>query len=258
MDFQHSGGIIIGDDRLCPAVVPDIRVARYERTKQADVDKMALMERAKILREELGERYRNRVVSSVADVLPYRRCYGSSDYIFAINDRREFGDYVGHHQLVMEQGTDVTAEFGIRRPNGLVYDLVEHRKVETASADGMIHWPVELEPGGGRLWLVTDNPIERITIQAAKEAKRSSEYTVQITVTDGSDNSIDAVVPLEIRISDPDGRPAEFSGFYGAPNGRLDLSSAFASNDTLGIWTVEAKELASGLIARHFVRLSDK
>jgi hypothetical protein len=257
-DFQRSGGIIIGDDRLCPAVAPDIVLPPCARTKKADADKAALIDRAKTLSEQLAGRYQRYADSSTADVVPYRRRYGSSDYVFAINDRREFGRYVGHHRLVMEQGSDATAEFRVCRQTGFVYDLVEHRKVETSSADGTICWPTELEPGGGRLWLITERPIERLAIQASKEAQPSSEYPIQIAVTDGSDNGIDAVIPMEVRISDPDMRPAEFSGFYGAPGGRLDLTLAFAPNDTPGIWTVEVKELASGLIMRHFVRVFNK
>ena len=257
-EFQRSGGIIVGDDRLCPAIVPDIRVDRCERTKQANVDKAALMDRAKTLAEALGARCQNYVVSSTVDVIPYRRRFGSSDYIFAINDRREFGNYVGPYKLVMEQGVDASAEFGVRRPSGFVYDLVEHRRIDATSADGMTRWPVELEPGGGRLWLVTEKPVERLTIQASKEAIRASEYPIQALVTDSNGNNVDAVIPMEVRISDPDGRPAEFSGFYGAPAGKLDLALTFATNDILGVWTIEARELASGLLARHFLRLSEK
>jgi hypothetical protein len=75
-------------------------------------------------------------------------------------------------------------------------------------------------------------------------------------VCDSAGNAIDAVVPVELRIADSDGRPAEFSGFHGAAQGTLDLTLSFASNDTLGIWTIEAHELASGLLTRQFVRLS--
>ena len=257
-EFQRAGGIIIGDDRLCPAIVPDLLVPTYDRTAQADADKAALIERANALAGQLHNRYPNYVASTVADVVPYRRRYGSSDYIFAINDRREFGSYVGAHHLVMEQGLDATAEFGVRRPSGFVYDLLHHRAVENTVANGMMRWPVELEPGGGGLWLITDTPIQRLTIQAPTEARRASAITMQLIVTDNAGSAIDAVIPMEIRIADPDGRPAEFSGFFGAKDGTLELNLAFAPNDTLGTWTIEATELASGLRTRHFIRLADR
>jgi hypothetical protein len=253
--FKGAGGIIIGDDRLCPAVVPDILLESYSRTKKADVDKNALLERADALLKQLGGRYQAYAASSVADVLPYRRQYGTSDYLFAINDRREFGSYVGHHQLVMEQGLPAQADFTIQRPNGCVYDLVEHREVHAEKDGKALRIPVELEPGGGRLWLITDHPIEQISIQAPQEAKCSEEVSVQAAVTDNAGNAINAIVPLEVRILDPDGRQSEFSGFYGAVDGKLALTLTFASNDLTGVWTIEVKELASGKCDRHFIRL---
>ena len=204
---------------------------------------------------DLGNRYQPYTTSSVADVLPYRRRYGSSDYVFAINDQREFGNYVGHHQLVMEQGLPAKADFTIRRQGGHVYDLVEHREVHAEKGANTLRIPVDLEPGGGRLWLVTDNPIEKIAIQAPQEEKCSEDFSVQAAVTDNADNAIDAIIPLELRILDPDGRLSEFSGFYGAKDGKLALPLYFATNDIAGIWTIEIRELASGICARQFVRL---
>jgi hypothetical protein len=235
--------------------VPDILLESYSRTKKADVDKNALLERADALLKQLGGRYQAYAASSVADVLPYRRQYGTSDYLFAINDRREFGSYVGHHQLVMEQGLPAQADFTIQRPNGCVYDLVEHREVHAEKDGKALRIPVELEPGGGRLWLITDHPIEQISIQAPQEAKCSEEVSVQAAVTDNAGNAINAIVPLEVRILDPDGRQSEFSGFYGAVDGKLALTLTFASNDLTGVWTIEVKELASGKCDRHFIRL---
>lgn len=255
-DFHAAGGIIIGDDRLCPAIVPDIRLTPYARVQKACVDKTALLERAAALRKQLEGRYACYAASSVADVLPYRRCYGTSDYLFAINDRREFGNYVGHHGLVMEQGLPAQADFTIRRPRGHVYDLVEHRKVPTETDGDGLRMPVELEPGGGRLWLVTETPIERVAIQAPQEATCAGEALVRASVTDSAGNAIDAVIPLEFRVLDPDGRRSEFSGFYGAVDGEFTVPLAFAANDTTGVWTVEIRELASGIRARHFIRLS--
>jgi hypothetical protein len=44
-----------------------------------------------------------------------------------VNDRREYGDYVGHHKLVMEDGLPTDAVLTLRPP-GHVYDLVAGRK----------------------------------------------------------------------------------------------------------------------------------
>ncbi|MEA3365116.1 MAG: LamG-like jellyroll fold domain-containing protein, partial [Candidatus Hydrogenedentes bacterium] len=238
--FQQSGGIIVGDERLCPAIRPDVLIEVYQRSKEADVDKEALVARARTLREQLGARYQPYVDSTLEDALPYRRAYGSSDYIFAINDRREFGNYVGHHGLVMENGLPAQAQFTVNRAAGFVYDLVEQRPVSVERNGSVLRIPVDLEPGGGRLWLITEKAIHGVHIQAPAEAVSGEDFPISISVVDDAGTPVDAVIPLEIDIRDPDGRRAEFSGYYGARDGQLSITLLPALNDTPGMWTIEA------------------
>lgn len=56
-DFQQKGGIIIGNDRLCPAVKPDVRLASFERPKQAREARALLLQMAADLRRQLDARY---------------------------------------------------------------------------------------------------------------------------------------------------------------------------------------------------------
>lgn len=253
--FQQAGGVLVGDGRLCPGVKPDLLLDVYARTGQADVDKGALLARARVLRDQLGPVYQPYVDSSSEEVLPYRRAYGASEYIFAINDSREFGEYVGRHRLVMENGLPANARFTINRPAGFVYDLVDHRETAVERDGNALRIPVELEPGGGKMLLVTEKPIDRIGIEAAAEARRSESLLVNIIVADDTGTPLDAVIPVEVDIRDPDGRIAERSGYYGAKDGQLQLSLAMAPNDIPGVWTLTVRELASGKAARHYFRL---
>ena len=41
--FQAKGGLIVGDERLTPAIKPDIVLPTYTRTGRADADKAALL-----------------------------------------------------------------------------------------------------------------------------------------------------------------------------------------------------------------------
>jgi hypothetical protein len=51
-----------------------------------------------------------------------------------------------------------------------------------------------------------------------------------------------------VEIRDAQQRPAEFSGYYGAKDGRVTLHLNLAANEAPGTWTITAKELASGLM----------
>jgi len=60
---------------------------------------------------------------------------------------------------------------------------------------------------------------------------------------------VPAVLPLRVTLSDPDGRPAEYSGYHAAIAGQLELSFELARNDLPGAWHLQIEELASGLQA---------
>ncbi len=254
--FQAAGGVIVGDERLCSAIQPDIVVPVYSRTKKAAEDKKALRARATDLRTALAGRYKYFLDSSEADVLPYRRRFGNTDYLFAINDQREFGSYVGQYGLVMENGLPAEATMTIRR-TGHVYDLLQHREVTMRVADGITDIDLQLEPGGGRLLMMTDSAIDAVTLTGPAEAQRKGTSTLNISIIDESGTPLDAVIPVEVTVRDPDGRREEHSGYYGAANGTLSITLDHAPNDTMGMWTVKVKELASGKSILHFFRLAE-
>ena len=254
---RRSGGLIVGDDRLCPGDPPDIVVSSYARTGRADEDKKALQERAARLRADLDARYERYVDSSEPDVVTHFRRLGTADYVFVVNDRREFGTYVGGHGLVMENGLPSDATITIDRRRGFAYDLVRGRPVPTERARGRMEIDVHLGPCDGRLVLVTEREIEGVTLDVPASAKRGEPVAIRVAVVDGKGRPVDAVVPLRLDVWDPDGRPAEPSGFHGAAGGRLDLTLDLAANDVPGTWTVRAKDLATGNEAAASVRVGD-
>lgn len=254
-EFQKRGGIVIGDERLTPAVKADILLPVYLRTRKAQEDKAALLTLAAELREKLDSKYQRHVDSSNPDAIAYRRQAGAADYIFAINDHREYGEYVGHHKLVMENGLPTDTTFTIRRPGATVYDLVEHRQIPVTATETGVAVPLHLSPGGGAMLLVTNQPIASVKAQHAEEVQRGQPLPVKIQVLDAQGKPLDAVVPLDIRINDPDGREAEYSGSYGAANGQLELKLDIARNDTPGLWEIEVQDLASGLRGKSYFRV---
>jgi hypothetical protein len=246
--FQQAGGLLIADEHLAPGLKADIVLSSYRRGGKADVDKEALQAKAEELRQAIEDRYQRFCDSSNPDIVTRCRRYQTADYLFVVNDNRTFGDYVGHHSKVMEQGLPASAQITVQRDGGHLYDLVEHRKVEATRSAGL-EFNVRLEAGGGRVFLITDRPLAAVEIKAPKEVQRGDTATVEIAVVDEERKPIDAVVPLKVAILDPQGRRAEFSGFYGAKDGQLRIKTTPASNDPTGSWEIRATELASGLSA---------
>ena len=253
--FQDGGGLIVGDERLALAIKPDMVIELYERTGRADEDKAALLARAAQLRDDLDGRYSGYLDSANPQVITRLRRYGTTDYVFAVNDHREFGEYVGHHGRVMENGLPSATTLTVGRDGGFVYDLVDGCQVPVRRAGPKLRLDLRLGPCEGRVFMMTEQEIAGVHIEGPEEAVAGRAVTYIISVLDGEGLPVDAVVPIRVDIRDPDGRQAEFSGYYGAANGELELRLDIAANDTPGIWQIRARELASRKRAEHYVRV---
>ncbi len=255
--FQQRGGIIVADDRLAPAISPDIRLTPLARTGQAAVDKAALLALAETLQRELAGKYACPAQSSNLDVVPFRRTFsanGSSTYLFLVNDRREFGRYVGQHGLVQEAGRVSESTVTLRsQPRGsVVYDLLAHRRLDSVreqAADAQwatLTWPVVLGPCDGRLFLSVPRAIGAIHVSLPESVALGQSAHCTIEVRDDQGVAVPAVLPLCVELRDPDGRLAEYSGHHAAVAGRLELTFDLARNDLPGAWHLRVRDLASG------------
>lgn len=254
-DFQAKGGLIVGDERLAPAIKPDIVLPSYKRTGRAKEDKTALMTLAAEFRKQFDPRYSRYVDSANPEVIPYRRRFAETDYVFVVNDQREYGEYVGQHGIVMENGLPSDTVISVNRPAGFVYDLVHNRQVPAREEKDKLMMGLRLGPCDGGLYMVTSRAIDRVQVKAPDAAERNQRVTCTVEVQDAEGHAIDAVVPVAVDIRDAEGRPAEFSGSYAAVGGKLTLNLDIAPNDPMGIWQIEVRELASGRAAVHTMRV---
>jgi hypothetical protein len=244
--FQRAGGLLVGDEFLTPALTPDLFLASYRRSGRAQEDKAALQAKAAELRRALDPFYQRYGDSSSPDVVIRFRQYRHTDYLFALNDRRTFGRYVGHHGRVMEEGVPTSATLSVRRRRGHVYDLVNHAAVPVVRTGKELRFEVDLGPGDGRVFLILDSPIAGVQLQAPERGQRGRPFRLQVAVVDPAGKPLPAVVPVEVEVRDPQGRLAEGSGYYGAADGRLTVELLPARNDLPGRWTLRVRELASG------------
>jgi len=254
--FQNAGGIVVGDENLCPAVKSDILLPTHVRPRRADEARTMNLAAAARLRAKLDAAYRRYAESSTPNVITRVRNYGSTDYLFAVNDLREFGNYVGHHGLVMENGLPTDAELSIRRGRAHVYDLLSHREVTARSGKDFTTIPESFGPCEGRVYMVTDRAIDEVRISAPETVAPGESAVIEVTIVGDDDRPMDAVVPVKIDLIDPTGRTAEFSGHYGAKDGTVALTATIAPNDVPGLWRIHVRELASGLTADAYMRVS--
>lgn len=196
-------------------------------------------------------RYHWSLSSTNSEIIPRLRQAGTSDYVFVVNDQREAGTYVGQHGLVQDQGLPSSGTILLAGKNQFVYDLMARRQVPVQTAGNGLIWNVDLGPCEGNVFLATSRPIEQINIRGSEQVERGSEYPFEIQISDLQGNVVDAVIPVEVKIFDPHGRPAEFSGYHATEQGKLKLNLSIATNDTPGAWTIQVRELATGLSLRN-------
>lgn len=254
--FQKRGGLIIGDDHLAPAIKPDILLTTVPRGGKADANKAAVLASAAKLRVALdASTYVRATDSTNPEIVTRLRSAHGGDYVFVVNDHREFGTYVGQHGLVMENGLPSGGVVSLNRPGGHVYDLVAHSEVPASVQKTKLQWPVNLGPCDGRVYLVTAEPISALKLDAPQTVARGDKAAVTIQVADQAGKAIAAVLPVKVEITDSSGRVAEFSGNHAASGGQLTIPLEIARNDAPGVWQIHARELASGKESTTYTRV---
>jgi len=261
--FQKRGGLVVADDALCPAITPDVTIELFDRPsdpkRKNHEDKAKIMKLAADLKTKLKGKYTPGFESSNMEVITRMRRYGQTDYLFAVNDHREYGHYVGQYQASMENGLPSKTKLTLRKAKGAVYDLIsgKRKNVETNAAAGLISFDLELGPAEGRMFMVTPEPLADVKIEVPTDVKLNGKAAVKIAVVDAAGQPVPAVVPLSVKIFDPDGREAEYSGYYGAKDGVLEINIDIAPNDACGVWQVSVQELASMMTCNAYMRISE-
>lgn len=253
--FQRRGGIVIGDEFLAPAVQPDILVSSFRRTGRADQDKQKLLEKAVELSDELQGLYEFSYSRDNPEIILRARSYGTSEYLFVANDHRTYGDYVGQYRLVMEEGIPASTRVELNRKQTVaIYDLMKGERVEARSStdafrDG-VQFDVDLEAGGGNVYLVLEKPLGAIDLKVTDKVESGSQVEIVATIPHEDGTRLDAILPVELLIQDPSGDEAEFSGYYAAVKGTLQVQLDIAENDLSGEWRVSLTNLANGEVRR--------
>ena len=168
--FQARGGRLVAASTLAPglkadATLPDCS-AEYPKNRKfkgdgADRDR-AMRAKAAEVKALLG--FPLYAETDNDAILLTVRSFGSGDVVFAINDKRGFGDYLGPWKVALDKGLANAGEVRLDRTAGAVYDLVRHAPVPFSCADGLTRIPVSYRTSDGKALLVTERPLAPLAV----------------------------------------------------------------------------------------------
>lgn len=252
-DWQKKGGKIVADEFLCPALKADFMLPSFKRVKKADVDKAKVLELAKTVG---GFALPQQAMCDNPEIIVRTRKFGDATYVFVVNDKREFGSYVGQHGLVMENGLPSSGVVSLKAEAANVYELTGTQFIVPKRGEGgVVSWPVDLGPCDGRIFMVMPKPLLGIKLDMPENAVVGNAAKVAVNITTTQEAPTKAVIPVRVDIRDASGKAAEGSGFYAAENGIVELKLDLAPNEEPGTWEVRVRELASGMEARKWMRV---
>ena len=285
-EFQRRGGILVADSELVSALKADVTIPiqRFEAPPESDhaedVEKMeaaksanaktrAATVRAKAYMQESGETVRKTLAargylapadSSSPEIVVYNRCFGKTPYLFAINDRRTFGDYVGPWGRVMEKGEPNAGWVQVRDPKGeigAVYELSRGGKVAFARKDGRVRLPVKFTTNDGRLFAFLPSAIAAVDVAVGATVTRGEKLKVTMTVKGEDGRPVPALLPVDIRLTDADGRAIDGVGYAAAENGVAAVTFQTNLDDADGAYRLVCTDRSSGLQVTKTIKTGD-
>ena len=283
--FQGRGGLLLGDDQLVPALRPDVKVPvvsfapppksdliegieEQERSNR-ESDRQRATRRAKArmvaqaneLRKALAGRYEPASDSSSAEIVVYNRRGRGARYLFAVNDNRTFGDYVGQWGRVMEKGLPFSGWVSLRgaaEGTGAVYELSRGEPVAFERVGGDVRVKVDFETTDGRMFVFLPRRIASVKATAVSEVAPGGVIEASFRVMDGSGALVDALLPVEMRVYDAAGRELDGAGYACADGGVAKVSVRTNLDDAEGDYRVVCRDRATGQSETVFVRRSSR
>lgn len=210
--FQARGGRIVADGRLVPSIVPDALMSYVPepwQEKKSDHDDGVVSQakdasvRARLIYAAASKLKAQTGIEPFADtdnpsIFTWTRSSGSADYVFAINDRRTFGDYMGPWKRICDQGAPNSGTLSVGRRAGAVYDLVRHQAVPFVEKDGRTFVKLDFATNDGRLYLFVAAPLGPLTVGLKSNkltiVSEDREVLIPIEVKCGAGNPFGGVV----------------------------------------------------------------
>ncbi|MBO5941029.1 MAG: hypothetical protein J6R18_07540 [Kiritimatiellae bacterium] len=280
-EFQSRGGILMADNQLAKALKADVEVSLVsfspppESDHTAEVNAMeaaregdartrrgTLRAKAKMLaqanevRRLLAPKFTPEADSSSPEIVVYSRSWNSVRYLFAINDHRTFGDYVGPWGLTMEKGLPYEGDVSVVDDGTAkaVYELSKGGEVAFSRESGRIKVPVKYETNDGRLFVFLNSRIASVKVDAPRSVHSGRPVRVNFKVLGDDGKPVEALLPGEVRLYDSSGRELDGAGWVCLKGGVCTVDIQTNVDDPAGDYRLVCKDRASGLSVERIIK----
>ena len=86
----------------------------------------------------------------------------------------------------------------------------------------------------------------KLALRTPKTVALGSEFKLNLRILDAKGVPVEGLTPIRLTIRDSHGAVSEYSDYFAVENGKWSKSCWIAKNDSIGTWSVEIKDLASG------------
>ena len=254
-DFQLKGGIVIGDEFLSPAIVPQVRVNVFKRLAYADKTQAKFYQASWNLRREVRRFINLKSETDRPELFRYERKWKNTFYYFVVNDKRSYGNYLGPWKMIMEKGEANKGNLFIYHKNaGAIYELAKGGKVEFEKNRYATKIPLNFNTNDGRIYLVLPSPIAKINLTCPKEITQGEKFTLSATILDQNQNKVAALLPISFKITDTKGNMLDGGPYGCAEDGiwKFETICPLNAQDRLDIIFTDR---ASGLTASASIKI---
>ena len=171
-DFRRKGGILLGDEVTCPALLTDGEMEIFTNPANKSLEeKMDTMRRiGKEIRDQLAALGSHPYAGTDnADIFTFVRSSNEVDYLFAVNDKRTFGDYVGMFKLCMDKALPNEGKLFVRRKAGVVYELLRRSREAFTFKNGVTSFHARFQDNGGQIFVLMEEEIGKVVLTPSQK-----------------------------------------------------------------------------------------
>ena len=201
-EFQKNGGIVIGDENLCPAIVPQILLTEIGTTSDANKREIRVNKTVNALKKSLKPYVQLGSLTNNNSLIRFVRTWKNTKYYFVINDKREFGSYVGPWKAIKDKGAPNKGKLIIRKKAGVVYELSQGVKTKFTVNNQTTEIPLSFDTNDGRIFLVLDKEIAKISLELPQLVTPGKEFTIKAKILDTTGKPVPAVLPVKFSLTD--------------------------------------------------------